>query len=299
MAIYSLHISAISRGKGKNACNTLSYMLNKNVHCDRTGTTYKCRRGAKDAQLMYFETLLPENVSTRYKDPTILFNEVESYEKLSTARVAVKVSVALPCEFSFELQKQVMQEFCQKIVDMNYALMFAIYNDENNHNPYSHILIVHRPFDKEGNFSMNSKRVYALDENGNRIPLIDEKTGLQKLRGRNCKQWKRVNLYRNPLDSKEMFNNLRVWWAEICNKYLDKENQISCKSYEEQGFDKVATIHEGYAATHIEKRGGKSERCKINREIKQVNLEIEKINQEIKEIELEKEKLEQCLKSKS
>ena len=32
--------------------------------------------------------------------------------------------------------------------------------------------------------------IYVLDENGERVPLIDKKTGQQKVDNRNRKQWK-------------------------------------------------------------------------------------------------------------
>ena len=51
------------------------------------------------------------------------------------------------------------------------------------------------------------------------------------------------------------------------------------------------TIHEGYAARAIEERGGISERCEINREIKRENAERQQARQKLaaKKAELEQE----------
>lgn len=89
---------------------------------------------------------------------------------------------------------------------------------------------------------------YALDENGQRVPIIDKETGQQKVDSRNRKQWKRISAEVNPLDKKETLQGLREQWAVECNKYLPKAQQIDHRSYAEQGIDKAPTIHEGYSA---------------------------------------------------
>ena len=59
----------------------------------------------------------------------------------------------------------------------------------------------------------------------------------------------------------------RKEWAEVANKYLTAENQISEKSLKDQGETREPTIHEGYAAREIEKRGEVSERAEYNRQV--------------------------------
>ena len=109
---------------------------------------------------------------------------------------------------------------------------------------------------------------YALDENGQRVPIIDKETGQQKVDSRNRKQWKRISAEVNPLDKKETLQGLREQWAVECNKYLPKAQQIDHRSYAEQGIDKAPTIHEGYSARAMEQRGEPSDRCQTNREIR-------------------------------
>ena len=46
------------------------------------------------------------------------------------------------------------------------------------------------PIMEEGEWGARSKKVFDHDENGERIPVIDKKTGQQKVDRRNRKQWK-------------------------------------------------------------------------------------------------------------
>lgn len=47
-----------------------------------------------------------------------------------------------------------------------------------------------RPLTENGEWGAKTKKVYVNDENGERVPLIDKKTGQQKVDKRNRKQWK-------------------------------------------------------------------------------------------------------------
>jgi hypothetical protein len=47
-----------------------------------------------------------------------------------------------------------------------------------------------RPLTEKGEWGAKQKKVYDLDENGERIPVIDKKTGQQKVDKHNRKQWK-------------------------------------------------------------------------------------------------------------
>ena len=47
-----------------------------------------------------------------------------------------------------------------------------------------------RPLTENGEWGAKTKKVYILDEKGERVPLIDKKTGQQKVDKRNRNQWK-------------------------------------------------------------------------------------------------------------
>lgn len=277
MSIYSCNISNVSRAAGSSSCATLSYISGEKVREDRTGELYQYGR---EERVEYVGTILPENAPVEYRDPSKLFNAIETYEKADNARTAKKIMVALPREFDQETQHKVLEDYIRtNITELGYACTYAIHTDQENHNPHAHILIANRQINEKGEWSTKSRKEYALDEKGERIPLIDPKTGEQKLGKRNERIWKRVSVQVNPLDKKETLQQLRESWAVECNKYLAPDQQIDHRSLAAQGREEEPTIHEGYAARKMEERGEVSERCELNREIRKRN----KLLQQIKE----------------
>lgn len=121
------------------------------------------------------------------------------------------------------------------------------------------------------NREQKEKKAYALDEDGNRIPLIDPATGEQKLGKRNEKLWKRITVEANDWNDHSKAEIWRKSWADICNEYLSLEQQIDHRSYKRQELDLEPTIHEGYRARKMEKAGFVSNRCEYNRIVRKLN----------------------------
>ena len=270
MAIYSCNISNVSRGGGSNSCATLSYIAGSKVHCERTNQNFSYGRSER---VVAVETCLPAHAPAEFKEPAVLFNAIENFEKTENARTAKKIMVALPREInSLEKQQELMREFCSQITKMGYACTYAIHYDKDGNNPHAHILVANRPINNKGEFvECKQKMAYVLDDKGERVPLIDKETGLQKLGKRNEKLWKRTCVKSNPLDEKTTLQAIRENWENVCNKRLDPSQHITAKSHEARGLKTEPTIHEGYAAREIERRGGKSELCELNRQIIQYN----------------------------
>lgn len=150
---------------------------------------------------------------------------------------------------------------------------YAIHLDREGRNPHAHILVANRRIDpRTGEWArLKQKTTFALDGNGQRIPVIDPETGVQKVDKRNRKQWKRVTVSENPLGTKAMLLSMRESWADVCNGLLPEGVRIDHRSLEEQGIDRVPTIHEGYASREMEKRGGRGDLCEENRRIQALN----------------------------
>lgn len=293
MAIYHCNISNISRAKGSTSCATLSYISGQVVKDERLDTIFSYGRKER---VEVTGTIIPDSAPREYQNPVVLFNAIEKYEKTDKARTAKKIEVALPRELTTEQQQSIVEQFIQRnLTAKGYACSYAIHTDKENNNPHAHILVVNRQIDEKGQWSTKCRKEYANDRNekgecifnpnlptdtDHRIPLIDEKTGEQKIDSQNRKQWKRVNVEVNPLDRKETLQELREQWAVECNKYLPKEQQIDHRSYADQGKDKAPTIHEGYGARAMEQRGELSDRCERNREIR---VEEETLKRELDE----------------
>lgn len=157
--------------------------------------------------------------------------------------------------------------------------------------------------------ALDRKGVPKLNKDGSpvlqkkRIPIIDKRTGKQKTyKGR--KLWKKEIVETDSVrwNSDEFFANERSLWEKLVNtKFKEKYEQLSAiysetqsesdrlaliritdpttggpiqiskESYEEQGLDKIPSIHLGYKAAAMEKRGIETDRGNINREIKAAN----------------------------
>lgn len=271
MAIYSLHVSNVSRAAGSSAVASCSYITSRRMRDERTGEAFN--GFGRRERVEHVCTMLPEGAPGEYLDPERLFNAVEMAEKRSDARPAKKIMVALPREFDARERFRALEDFISWNITANgYACTYAIHTDKDGRNPHAHILVANRRIDpKTGRWAAKSRSEFALDANGRRIPVIDPDTGRQKIGARNRKVWKRVNVSNNPLDSKEFLERLRREWADSCNALLPGYAVIDHRSFKARGIERIPTIHEGYAARAIERAGGVSERCEANREIRRSN----------------------------
>lgn len=282
MAIFHMSISNVSRAKGSSSCASLAYIAASKVYEERTHQTYSYGRKER---VMKVATLLPDGAPRAYADAAQLFNAIEKHEQASNARTAKKIVVALPRELSLDESDEILTDFIRDNLCANgYCATYAIHRDKDGNNPHAHILVANRQINKKGEWSSKRKMEYALDEKGERIPLIDKKTGKQKVDKRNRKQWKRISAEQNPLDKKQFLEQLREAWAVECNKHLSQEDRIDHRSNAARGIDDIPTIHEGYAARAMEARGDVSERMEINRQIRLKNDLIHQFIETLKEI---------------
>lgn len=289
MAIFSMNISNVSRASGSTSCATLSYISAEKIFDRRIGKTFNYGRGER---VLAVETVLPANAPSEFRNAEELFNSIELHETKANARTAKKIMVALPRELSLTTNQTLLKAFIEEnITSRNYACTYAIHSDQEENNPHAHVLIANRQINEKGEWSSKRKMEYVLDENGERIPLMDKNTGQQKVDKNNRKQWKRVSVEQNLLDKKETLQEFRSNWAEVVNRYLEEEQHIDHRSYEEQGVDLLPTKHEGYAARNIEKRGGVSEICERNRVMRLINNALKEIAERIDALTKEFNKL--------
>jgi hypothetical protein len=128
-----------------------------------------------------------------------------------------------------------------------------------------------RPFEPSGAWGAKSKKEYVLDENGERIRLP---SGEYKSRKIPAVDW-------NDQTKAETW---RAAWAETANRYLERLNhtaRLDHRSYERQGIEQAPTVHLGVAAFQMERRGIRTERGNINREIEVTNSHIRQIRARI------------------
>lgn len=209
-----------------------------------------------------------ENIKSR----STLWNAVERIEKNSSAQLAREYEVALPVELNREEQIQLVRDFTKaNFTDKGMCADFAIH-DKGDGNPHAHIMLTIRPIEKDGTWGAKAVNEYVLNKNGERI--------LQKIDKQNRKIYKRVKKDTTDWNTKEFLQNTRSDWAAKVNTELKRRNipqRVDHRSLKEQGVDRVPTIHEG-GARKLEKRGIKTDRGKINREIKTANGQMQTID---------------------
>lgn len=280
MAIYHMSIKNISRGRGKTAIAAAAYRAGTILTDNETGITHNY---AKKSEVIYTEIILPEHAPAEYATREILWNEVQKIETQDRARLAREWEVALPNELDLDQSKTLVQDFAKSLAAEGMCIDVAIHWKDGNH--HAHILGTTRPIDKDGKWAPKERKGYKLDAEGNKIPVIDTKTGKQKIGARGRKMWQRETVQANNWNKREKIEEWRKRWADCCNKYLAREKQLDHRSYERQGLMQLPTVHEGYAARLMEQRGSASDRCRLNRDIRLYNyitLLHQKLKQELK-----------------
>lgn len=269
MAIYHCTCKIISRGKGRSAVGSAAYRSGEKLKNEYDGIEHDY---TKKGGVVYSEVMLCENAPKEYKDRSTLWNAVERIEKNSSAQLAREYEVALPVELNREEQIQLVRDFTKaNFTDKGMCADFAIH-DKGDGNPHAHIMLTIRPIEKDGTWGAKAVNEYVLNKNGERI--------LQKIDKQNRKIYKRVKKDTTDWNTKEFLQNTRSDWAAKVNTELKRRNipqRVDHRSLKEQGVDRVPTIHEG-GARKLEKRGIKTDRGKINREIKTANGQMQTID---------------------
>lgn len=285
VAIYHCSIGIKSRSKGNSAVGSSAYRAGVKLEDKETGAThdYTKKRG-----VVYNEVMLPQNAPKEYQNREVLWNEVQKAEKHPKAQLARDIEVGLPREMSREQQIQCVRDYVKNNFTKEGMCADVAIHDKKDGNPHAHILLTMRGIKENGTWDAKKRSVFKLDENGERIPVIDKETGLQKIRDRGEKGiefvWERETIPTNDWNEQYKAEEWRKAWAEECNKYLSQEQKIDHRSYKRQGIDKAPTIHEGHKAREMEKEGAVSDRCEINRQIKERNARNEQLKEITKQI---------------
>lgn len=171
---------------------------------------------------------------------------------------------------------QMLQEYCEEyFVSKGMCCDIAIHDpDPPGHNPHCHIMLTMRAIDENGKWMPKSRKVYDLDENGERIKLPS---------GR----WKSHK--EDTVDWNEQYHaeEWRHGWEVIQNKYLElagSPERVDMRSYARQGIDVIPTVHMGAAVSAMERKGIETNIGNLNRDIKSANSLMAAIRKTIKSL---------------
>ncbi len=156
-----------------------------------------------------------------------------------------------------------LPDYCnQFFVSKGMIVDFAIHDPKPpGHNPHCHVMLTMRAMDEHGKWLPKARKVYDLDENGERI----------RLPSGNWKSHKE-----DTVDWNEQYHGQewRTGWETVQNRYLKMVNspvRVDLRSYEKQGLDIIPTVHMGAAVTQMERRGIQTNIGNLNRDIKAAN----------------------------
>mgnify|MGYP000896592218 CR=1 FL=1 len=308
MAIYHMQAKVVSRGSGRSAVAASAYMSCSRMYNDYDGIQHDYTR---KHGLIYAP---PE-----WKDREQLWNAVEAAEKTKDSRLAREFVVALPIELDKDSNISLLQNFIQKnFVDMGMCADFAIH-DTDGHNPHAHILLTVRPLNENGTWQYKTEKEYLCIKNGEEKGFtatefkaaqkdgwekqyrykVEKKKIYMTASDAQEKGYDRIDKHpkssrygrQNPIS--EQWNSdeqLCIWranWADTVNEMLAR-NQINAsidhRSFADQGITEQPTIHEGYIAQNMEKKGMIADRCEINRQIKADNALLRELKATVKKL---------------
>jgi len=259
MACPHFDVSIRQRSKGQSAVAGAAYMSAEKLFSEYDQRTKNfCY---KEKEIVAKGILLPPNAPREYADRQTLWNAVEASEKQWNAQLARGIIMALPRELPADRYESLVREYCmEQFVSRGMIADYAIH-DKGDGNPHAHVMLTMRALDEQGRWLPKGKRVYVLDENGERIKLPSGDYKSYKVRTTdwddpgNCERW-------------------RTAWADTTNRYLEHAGadvRLDLRSYERQGFDLVPTVHMGPVVTYLEQQGIRTEIGQYNEEIKQFN----------------------------
>ena len=316
IAIYHFEAKMISRGTGRSVVAAAAYASCSKIYNDYDGMMHDYTR---KHGCVYSEIFLPSNAPPEWQDRTELWNAVEAAEKAKDSRLARELIVALPVEIGLDEWKAILKDFISKqCVNMGMCADVSIH-DTDGHNPHAHILLTMRPIDDKGKWQAKTQKEYLCkrgdEERGftaaefktaqadgwekqyqykvdkkklYMTPTEAEQQGYERV-SKNPKstRYGRQNPICAEWNSEEQVLRWRKAWEGVTNKALEQNSidaRVDCRSFKECGIDEQPTIHEGVSAHIIEQRGGVSERCEMNRQIKADNALLLEIKKQIKKL---------------
>ena len=269
MALFHLSVTQTKRSAGQSAIASAAYRAGERLYSEYYGEySDYTRKGG----VICSDILLPSHAPPEYADRQTLWNAVEKAERGKNAQLAYSFDIALQNEFSLEENIALARQFLlENFVSRGMVVDFAVHQPDREDggipNPHFHVLCPIRPIEQNGKWGLKQRRLYELDEDGNRIRDADGNFVFNAV----------------PTTDWGIPETLEYWrqtWAELCNaKFAEKglDVRIDHRSYERQGVELLPTVHEGATVRAMEKKGIRTEKGEFNRWIKATNALIRQI----------------------
>lgn len=257
-----------------------AYISGEKVETETRLADYTKKKGVLSSDIV-----LPENAPDRLRDPSVLWNEVDQMAKRSNADLYREWICCFERHLTLKQMEQVARQFAESLAAEGMVVQYALHDAKDNGNYHVHFMAPCRGLDENGNWQKRKvlPRTFQLDAEGNRIPILDKETGLQKKNKSGRLQWKMeppvfVDAFNDP-----HVGNVQRWrklFAELENQYLPTEYQVSSLSYKKQGIKKIPGRHISKAAYEVHRKLV-AQLCKMPQEqreayVEQIIAQIEK-----------------------
>ena len=253
MAIFHLTAKVISRGKGQSAVAAAAYRSGERLR-DEQANEQKFYQ-ARAERIEFTAIMAPKDAPDWAQDRNQLWNHAERAEKRKDAQLAREIEIALPHELTPQQREWLVKDFAREaFVRKGYAVDIAIHapdktSDDRNH--HAHIMVTMRTLDGDG---------FAAKKD----PSINRR---------------------------EQLGEWREQWAHLANRHLERhghEARIDHRSLKQQGIEREAGIHLGYAANEMAQRGAQSDRMDALQQViarNDIRVEVGKIERELAQLE--------------
>ena len=212
MALFHLSVTQTKRSAGQSAIASAAYRAGERLYSEYYGEySDYTRKGG----VICSDILLPSHAPKEYADRQTLWNAVEKAERGKTAQLAYSFEISLQNEFSLEenialARKFLLEQFVSRGMTVDVSFHEKEHEDGGTPNPHFHFLCPIRPIEQDGTWGLKQRRVYALDEDGNRIR---DQNGEFVFNAVPTTDW----------GSPETLEHWRQTWAEMCNaKFAEK-----------------------------------------------------------------------------
>ena len=274
MALFHLSVTQTKRSAGQSAIASAAYRAGERLYSEYYGEySDYTRKGG----VICSDILLPSHAPPEYADRQTLWNAVEKAERGKNAQLAYSFDIALQNEFSLEENIALARQFLlENFVSRGMVVDFAVHQPDREDggipNPHFHVLCPIRPIEQNGKWGLKQRRVYELDEDGNRIRDADGKFVFNAVP---TTDW----------GSPETLEHWREAWAKMCNAKFEEKGlpcRIDHRSYLRQGLDLLPTVHEGPAVRQMEARGITTDKGDLNRWIRATNALLKDLRRKVK-----------------
>ena len=271
----STRFSIVKRSMGHSAVDKASYISRSVLHSEYDGMDY---RPKYHEDLVHSEISLPENAPEKYKDRETLWNSVELAEKGKKAQLARMLKASLPNEWTYEMAVETVRDYVgRNFVSQGMCADWAVHdsvNVEGQRNLHIHVLLTMRPLTQDGKWGAKQRKVYTLDENGN------------KIRNWNGKGYKCTTEFTTDWNDRGKGKQWRKDLADTINAVNEQAGiggHWEYRSFKELGIEREPTVHLGSGAGALERKGMRSDRGDINRKVMEQNRLLENAEHAYKE----------------